>query len=258
MNNQYRISLKAEGSDLMKGKVLIILTGSTSAPLAGGTENKTGVDIRTLMEPMEIILNAGYKVSFATPDGGTPIFDPVILHSLDAELVKEYKDILDNLGHFDLPLNIDEISEEALSLYDGLLIPGGFGAYADLNKNPGMRPIIKHFHLHKKPIGAIAQGVMGLTYPLNDGETWIFDGFVMTGSTKSMEKAYTKKFKKEKFEFSLQAILEKKGGTFKSGTALKKAYLQDYEMLLTAQDEHACEKFGEELREKLNDYVENR
>lgn len=241
----------------MKGKVLIILTGSTSAPLNQGAENKTGVDIRTLMEPMEIILNAGFKVSFATPEGKTPIFDPHIIQRMNDTLVKEYKEVLDMIGHFDLPMNIGEISEEALSLFDGLLLPGGFGVMSDLVENPAMRPIIKHFTLHKKPIAAIAEGVLGLTYPLHD-EEWIYKNVEMTCTQKSSEKNFAKPFKKEKLDVSAVEVLELFGAKIKHGKTPKKAFIVEADHLITGQDKYACEKFGQAFKNMLTEYVESR
>jgi putative intracellular protease/amidase len=153
-----------------------------------------------LTGPMTKLEQAGYQLTFATPNGQRPIalppsydttyFDPPlgchVTTEFDAAQVKQYKDSpkLDN------PINISEWmperpyysnpnfirqleayyqtvlqrQQEMAEHYDAVLLVGGSGPILDMVNNQRVHDIILGFHKANKPIAAICYGVACLPF----------------------------------------------------------------------------------------------
>src|SRR5438552_15133422 len=75
--------------------VLMVLTGSTVWTMKDGTPHPTGFWAEEFTRPHKTFSDAGLKVSIATPQGRTPVVDPLSLalpfNGNDAATVESHK-----------------------------------------------------------------------------------------------------------------------------------------------------------------------
>ena len=63
---------------------------------------------------------------------------------------------------FDSPRSFRTISDDELSSFAGVFIPGGHAPLQDLVDDPELGRILNHFHTQKKPTAAICHGLYAL------------------------------------------------------------------------------------------------
>lgn len=152
-------------------KVLIIMSDASSFPLYNtGADGKTiqqpsGYFLMELAKPLQMMLENGFEVTFASPLGKEPTPDPLSL-SLAAFAGNFYEkkrelDLIERMkkeNGFSHPRKFSEISEDELKGYHGVFIPGGHAPLSDLGDNPDLGRILRHFHSQSKPTAAICHG----------------------------------------------------------------------------------------------------
>jgi len=144
------------------GKILIVLSDSSTFPIekkdGSITQEESGVFVQELAKPLEQLLDAGFEVTFASPEGTGPNLDPLST-SLMAYLgnywsKKKDLDLLEKMkveNNFSHPRPFASISDDELQSFDGVFIPGGHAPLADLGDNPDLGRILWHFHKASKP-----------------------------------------------------------------------------------------------------------
>ncbi len=153
-----------------------------------------------LIGPLETFDQAGYNVTFATPNGRRPValppsmdpayVDPPLGKSVTSAEVAAKVKAIDKSPRLDNPLNIaslmperpyfssatlirdleayyhgvDKAADGWLAAYDGLLIVGGSGPIVDLANNQRVHDVVLAFRRAGKPIGAECYGVACLAF----------------------------------------------------------------------------------------------
>jgi len=152
-----------------------------------------------LIGPLETFDQAGYEVTFATPNGNKPYAlppsmdagytDPPLGKSVTSPEMAEKAKALQASDRLDNPLSIKDMAperpyysshnlireleeyykgvdklQETLSAYDAILIVGGSGPTVDLANNGRVHDIILTFKKLNKPIGAECYGVTCLAF----------------------------------------------------------------------------------------------
>jgi len=156
------------------GKVLIILSDAHAFPVTkkDGTvvEEESGVFLMELAKPLGALLDAGYSVTFASPEGKGPNIDPLSKSTPMAfmgniwerkredELIKK----MEVENNFLSPRPFASISDEELATFSGIFIPGGHAPLSDLGANPELGRILLYFHNKQKPTAAICHGPYAL------------------------------------------------------------------------------------------------
>lgn len=118
-----------------------------------------------LAKPLTQLLESSYEVTFASPKGQKPVPDPNSESLLafagnfyerrrENELIERMK----RENGFDSPRPFRTISDEELSSFAGVFIPGGHAPLKDLGDDPELGRILSHFHAQKKPTAAICHG----------------------------------------------------------------------------------------------------
>lgn len=79
------------------------------------------------------------------------------------------------------PRDLSSITDEELESFDGVFFPGGHGPMVDLNENPDVDRIVRHFHHKQQLVSAVCHGPAALLSVGNgpDG-AWLFDGYRMS------------------------------------------------------------------------------
>ncbi|KAF2279716.1 ThiJ/PfpI family protein [Westerdykella ornata] len=193
---------KSKTSKMTSKKVLIIMSDASSFPLYNtGAESKTiqqpsGYFLMELAKPLKRLLEAGYEIAFASPEGKEPTPDPLSL-SLAAFAGNFYErkretDLIERMKRengFSRPKKFSEISDAELEGYAGVFIPGGHAPLADLGDNAELGRILRHFHERGKPTAAICHGPYAFlsTKYVGDGE-FAYKGYKITSWSDAEEK----------------------------------------------------------------------
>lgn len=154
-------------------KVLIILSDANAFPVrkpdGTTTQQPSGFFLMELAKPLQTLLDAGYEVTFASPQGRAPQPDPNS-ESLLAfagnwyERAREQA-LLERMrasNGFGAPRRFGDIGEEELAGFAGVFVPGGHAPLADLGADAELGRVLGHFHRRGKPTAVICHGPYAL------------------------------------------------------------------------------------------------
>lgn len=177
-------------------KVLVILSDAHSFPLQRNTghdagkvvDQPSGYFLQELAKPLNKILNAGHEVTFASPQGREPAPDPSS-ESLVAnagnfyERQREYNLIerMKRENGFRTPRSFSTISNDELTTFAAVFIPGEHAPLRDLAANAELGRILRYFHQENKPTAVICHGPYALlsTKKAGDG-SFVYNGYKIT------------------------------------------------------------------------------
>jgi len=187
-----------------KGKVLVLVSSGRGLPLKDGKiYDGAGYYLNELTVPVRALLQEGYEITFANPNGNTPQVD---VHSEvadffggDAAKLEDYMLFRDSLLGLRDPVRIKDVVASGLDQYDAVFVPGGHGPMIDLLDDPNAGIVMRHFHEASKPTAVLCHGPISLLSALSEskefvaalssGDTagarakaqgWIYAGYKMT------------------------------------------------------------------------------
>lgn len=220
-------------------KVLVILSDAHSFPLQRNTghdagkvvDQPSGYFLQELAKPLNKILNAGHEVTFASPQGREPAPDPSS-ESLVAnagnfyERQREYNLIerMKRENGFSTPRPFSTISNDELTTFAAVFIPGEHAPLRDLAANAELGRILRYFHQENKPTAVICHGPYALlsTKKAGDG-SFVYNGYKITSWSDAEENLMETLWggEVEKVESTLrnegavmvEGVREKTGGT---------------------------------------------
>ncbi|EKV16376.1 ThiJ/PfpI family protein [Penicillium digitatum] len=220
-------------------KVLIILSDAHSFSLKRNSghdagkvvDQPSGFFLQELAKPLRKILNAGHKVTFASPKGLEPAPDPS-----SESLVANAGNIFERQREWDLiermkrengfrsPRPFSTIRDDELTTFAAVFIPGGHSPLQDLGGNAELGRILRYFNRENKPTAVICHGPYALlsTKKAGDG-SFVYNGYKIT-SWSDMEENLMETLwggQVEKVESTLrnegavmvEGVREKTGGT---------------------------------------------
>lgn len=142
----------------MSKRVLIIVTSNEQMGASGKT---TGIWAEELAAPYLSMLDAGFEVEIASPQGGPVPFDPSsvklrggndpVLERFFADEVAQGK-VADTLA----------VAEAKVDDFDAVMFPGGHGTMWDLPNNEDVTRVVEEAYRSGKIIGAVCHGIAGL------------------------------------------------------------------------------------------------
>lgn len=113
--------------------ILMIVSAADSLTMKDGSKHPTGFWAEELVEAHRTLLEAGHRITFATPGGKTPTVDQVSLAPEQAggeEKAEKLRSYLEELRpELEAPLALADVVPLE---YDAVVIPGGHGPMADL------------------------------------------------------------------------------------------------------------------------------
>ncbi|MFZ4288825.1 type 1 glutamine amidotransferase domain-containing protein [Variovorax sp. HJSM1_2] len=164
--------------------VLMILT---SHDQLGDTGKKTGFWLEEFAAPYYAFLDAGAKVSLASPLGGQPPLDPKSdepsSQTHDTERFRKDSAAQAALAST-LKLNTLQPAE-----YDAVFYVGGHGPLWDLAEDPASIALIEAMYSAGKPVAAVCHGPGVLRRPRRQDGQPLVAGKNVTGFTNSEEEA---------------------------------------------------------------------
>ncbi|MGB3725426.1 MAG: type 1 glutamine amidotransferase domain-containing protein [Glaciecola sp.] len=164
--------------------VLIVLTSHSEL---GNTGEKTGFWLEELAAPYYAFVDAGYKLTLASPKGGLPPLDP-------KSLLDDFK--TDDTNRFES----DELAQHALantvelatvnsSDYDAVFYPGGHGPLWDLRMDKDSLSLIESTYAAGKPVAAVCHAPAVLINAKAPSGEALIKGKRVTGFTNGEEAA---------------------------------------------------------------------
>eukprot|EP00743_Colponemidia_sp_Colp-15_P012040 GILK01013574.1.p1 GENE.GILK01013574.1~~GILK01013574.1.p1 ORF type:complete len:256 (-),score=36.75 GILK01013574.1:70-837(-) len=242
---------------MSRGKVLVVLSSTSSITLANGKVIQTGFFLSELMKPLQKIMDSGISPVFANPLGNPPAMDPTSDASLwygfkRSEYIK-HKDLLRQWeidGLFQ-PRKLSDITENELFGFNGVFLPGGHAPMNDLPYDKDLGRILLHFHQFNKPIGAICHGPAGLLSPLaaQPELAWPFAGYEMSCYSNNEEKMMELMWRGD-LPWKLETKLATLGGRMRENWPMVPKVTVDRE-LISAQGPTSAGQFGDRFVQAL-------
>lgn len=225
-------------------KILMVVT---SHDKLGDTGEKTGFWLEELAAPYYVFLDAGAKVTIASPKGGIPPVDPKSnLPENETEATVRFK--ADQAAQDDLAHSI-RLSEASVNDYQAIFFPGGHGPLWDLAGDQECKALIEAFVRADKPVGAVCHAPAVLADVQGKDMDFLVKSRRVTGFTNAEEAAVGLT---EVVPFLLEDRLKERGALFTHGESWAPYVLVDGK-LVTGQNPASSAPAAEALLRLLNE-----
>src|SRR6516225_9159279 len=119
-----------------KGKVLVVGSNATRIEIQGGGTGPTGQYLNETVVPVMALIDAGFDVVLATPDGTKPHIDPASDSAQhfggDEKAYRRARTFFDSNVTMNDVRTLRSVLEEGLDGYVGIFVPGGQAPVVDL------------------------------------------------------------------------------------------------------------------------------
>ncbi|MDT0582065.1 type 1 glutamine amidotransferase domain-containing protein [Brumicola blandensis] len=222
--------------------ILVVLT---SHDALGDTGEKTGFWLEELAAPYYAFVDAGHKLTLASPAGGQPPLDPKSnetdfqtedTHRFEADA--EAKEAL---------ANTHKLADIDASQFDAIFYPGGHGPLWDLRENADSIKLIETFYSSNKPVAAVCHApAVLLNVKDNQGNALVANKKV-TGFTNGEEAAVELT---DVVPVLLEDAFKSLGANYQKGDDWSSFVVEDG-LLLTGQNPASSKALAELLVSKL-------
>jgi putative intracellular protease/amidase len=218
--------------------VLMVLTSHSKL---GNTGEKTGFWVEEFAAPYYAFVDAGFKVTIVSPEGGHPPIDPKSeMEDFQTPATKRYDDdkVVQNLI-----ANTGKLIDVDSADFDAVFYPGGHGPLWDLTDNQLSISLIESFLGANKPVAAVCHATAAfLNIKDPSGEYFVKDKAV-TGFTNSEEDAVELS---DIVPFLLEDELIKRGAKYQKVADWNAFAIQDG-LLVTGQNPASSELAAKKL-----------
>lgn len=147
---------------ILRFNILLLLT---SHERMDGSDSKTGVWLGEMTDPYYEFVDAGFKVTMASPLGGEPPIDP--MSKLTEHITASNRRFSeDETAQYQFS-NTLKLENMRACAFDGIFISGGHGPLWDLARHPDVGRLLLEFVNEEKAIAAVCHGPAALL-PLAD------------------------------------------------------------------------------------------
>jgi putative intracellular protease/amidase len=147
---------------MTKGKVIIAGSNATQIEVQGGRSGATGQYLNETVVPAMALIDAGYQVVLATPNGTKPHIDPASDSAAhfgnDQAAYERAKAFYATDPAMNDVQTLRAVVEAGLDTYAAVFVPGGQAPVVDLMQDPDFGEILRHFHQHGKPTALLCHG----------------------------------------------------------------------------------------------------
>ena len=225
----------------MARKVLFVLTSNQKL---GDTGRKTGAHAEEISTPYYVLLDAGFEVEFASPQGGETPLDAVTERGQNAESVERLLDDQYAMDKVKLTKRLDQVLAEG---YLAVYLPGGHGTMWDLPNDARLGQLLVGMYEAGKPIAAVCHGPAGFVGATrSDGEPLV-KGKTVNCFTDAEEQAVELD---GVVPFLLESKLRELGATVETADTFTAKVVEDGH-LLTGQNPMSAQPLAERLRDRL-------
>ncbi|WP_119719220.1 type 1 glutamine amidotransferase domain-containing protein [Cognatilysobacter tabacisoli] len=223
-------------------RILMVLT---SHDRLGDTGKKTGFWLEEFAAPYYAFVDAGAKVTLASPKGGQPPIDPVS-DAPDAQTDATRRFAADPAAQQALAstATLDEVRAED---FDALFYPGGHGPLWDLAEDARSVALIERFSALGKPVGAVCHAPAVLRHAKGGDGAPLVNGRAVTGFSNTEEEAVQLT---DVVPFLVEDMLVANGGQY-SRSADWQSHVAVDGMLVTGQNPASSEAAAHALLKLL-------
>jgi len=189
-----------------------ILMVLTSHDKLGDTGKKTGFWLEEFAAPYYAFLDAGAKLTLASPHGGQPPLDPKS-DEPDAQTEATERFRKDSAAQAALASTIKLATAQAKD-YDAVFYPGGHGPLWDLSEDKDSIALIASMYAAGKPVSAVCHAPGVLRHVSAADGTPLVRGKKVTGFSDSEEAAVQLT---DIVPFLVEAELKRLGGDYSKG-----------------------------------------
>jgi putative intracellular protease/amidase len=229
----------------MSKGIFTLLIVITSHDQLGDTGEKTGFWLEEFTTPYYIFLDAGVKVSLASPRGGMPPIDPRSM-SDEAQTDSTRRFLSDNKANEALA-NTIKLSQVNANDFDAIFYPGGHGPLWDLVDNKDSIRLIESFWSQGKPVSAVCHAPAVLLNARDNQGELIIKNKNVTGFTNNEETAIGLT---NKVPFLLESELIERGGSYSKADNFE-PHIQIDGKLITGQNPASAEGVAKALIEMI-------
>ncbi|CUJ07824.1 type 1 glutamine amidotransferase domain-containing protein [Achromobacter aegrifaciens] len=224
--------------------ILIVLT---SHDTLGNTGRKTGFWLEEFAAPYYAFVDAGAKVTLASPAGGQPPLDPKSddpdAQTDDTRRFRQDKDAQRQLA---ATLRLAQVQAAD---YDAVFYPGGHGPLWDLAEDPNSVSLIETMLAAGKPVAAVCHAPSVLRHAKTADGKPLVQGRQVTGFSNAEEAAVQLS---DVVPFLVEDELKQLGGQYTSGPDWQPHVVGDG-LLVTGQNPASSVGVARALLDRLKD-----
>ena len=230
-------------------KILIVLTSHSEL---GDTGKKTGFWIEEFASPYYVLVDAGAKITIASPAGGQPPVDPKS-EEKDAQSASTERFYRDNDAMYQVASTL-KLADIHFNDYDAVFYPGGHGPLWDLATDKTSIKLIEDFYNSQKPIAFVCHAPAALLHAKAENGQPLVKGKKVTGFSDTEEEAVglTKVV-----PFLLEDELKKLGAQYSKGLDWG-SFTQHDGLLITGQNPGSSEEVANLLLKTLKGKKESK
>jgi putative intracellular protease/amidase len=219
---------------MTKGTVLVIGSNATRIELQGGGSATIGQYLNETVVPAMALIEAGYDIVLATPDGTRPHIDEASDTAQHFGGDEAAYARARNFFAADPAMNqvrtLASVIGEGLDGYSGVFVPGGHAPAVDLMQDANVGTILRHFHDAAKPTALLCHGPIAVSAAIPDAPAfraalmagdkaraaevakgWIYEGYRLTVFSSSEERIAEEHLLGGKLYFHMPEALELAG-----------------------------------------------
>jgi len=224
--------------------ILIVLT---SHDTLGNTGRKTGFWLEEFAAPYYAFLDAGAKITLASPLGGQPPLDPKS-DDPDAQ-TDDTRRFQKDADAQRVLASTRRLSDVQASDYDAVFYPGGHGPLWDLAEDAKSVALIETMLAAGKPVSAVCHAPGVLRHAKTADGKPLVQGRQVTGFSNAEEAAVQLT---DVVPFLVEEELKKLGGLYSSGPDWQSHVVSDG-LLITGQNPGSSVGVAKALLERLKD-----
>jgi putative intracellular protease/amidase len=255
---------------MTKGKVIIAGSNATQIEVQGGRFGATGQYLNETVVPAMALVDAGYEVVLATPNGTKPYIDPASDSAAhfggDKAAYDRAKTFYADHPSMNQVHTLGAVIAEGLDNYAGIFVPGGQAPVVDLMQDPDLGEILRHFHDHAKPTALLCHGPIATVAAMPHAREfrsaliagdptkarewakgWQYAGYKMTVFSSTEEKVIEDQLLHAKLYFHMPDSLQLAGGNASTNPADFEPYVVEDRELITGQNPRSDRPIAEKL-----------
>ena len=259
---------------MSKGRVLVVCSNATRIEIQGGGTGPTGQYLNETVVPAMAVVEEGYDVVLATPDGTKPHIDPVsdVAQHFDGDEAahKRGRAFFDTHPAMVNVRTIRSAIDDGLDTYAGVFVPGGQAPVVDLMQDADLGKILRYFHEHAKPTALLCHGPIATLSALPEAKAyraalisgdlataadlakgWQYAGYRMTVYSASEEIPIEENILHGQLYFNMPDALGMAGGIVATGADFAPHVIEDRE-LITGQNPRSDHPIAAKLIAALN------
>ena len=259
---------------MSKGTILVLGSNATRIEVEGGGTGPTGNYLNETVVPAMALIEAGYDLVLATPNGTKPHIDEAsdspVHFAGDQAAYTRAKAFWATNPALNQPRTLSSVIREGLDGYAGVFVPGGQAPVVDLMQDPDAGEILRYFHQHSKPTALLCHGPIALVSAMPHAREfraaliagdqkkaeewatgWPYAGYKMTIFSASEEKWVEHDILHGKMYFTMPFALETAGGKVITGSVDFEPNVVVDRELITGQNPRSDHPIAAKLIEAL-------